>query len=141
MMQVRFSHQVVEYIPEQLEEGVVYVSRKYGTAVHKCACGCREEVVTPLNPTDWSLRLNKRGVTLHPSIGNWSFACQSHYFIRQGRVLWAGKMSRRQIEWGRALDRASQDQYFKALNASKRPRTGFFSSAWSALRRWCSFLA
>src|SRR5687767_2372824 len=141
MMQVRFSHQVVEYIPEQLEEGVVYVSPKYGTAVHKCACGCREEVVTPLNPTDWSLRLHKRGVTLDPSIGNWSFACQSHYFIRQGRVLWASKMSRREIEWGRALDRASQDRYFEALNASKRPRTGFFSSAWSALRRWWSLRA
>ena len=32
--------------------------------------------------------------TLDPSIGNWSFACRSHYFMRKGRVVWAGNQMR-----------------------------------------------
>lgn len=33
---------------------------------------------------------------LRPSVGNWSFPCQSHYWIDNGRVRWAGRMSARQ---------------------------------------------
>ena len=40
----------VEYIPTVLEEGILYISMKYATAVHLCACGCRQKVVTPISP-------------------------------------------------------------------------------------------
>jgi hypothetical protein len=40
--------QFVGYIPDKIEEGVLYVSIQYCTAIHKCVCGCGNEVVTPL---------------------------------------------------------------------------------------------
>jgi hypothetical protein len=79
-------HEFVEQIPERLNDGVLYVSMSFGTVVHKCACGCGSEVVTPLSPTDWKLTFDGESISLHPSIGNWSFACRSHYWITNGQV-------------------------------------------------------
>ncbi len=42
-------HEFVEFIPDVIEEGKIFVSIKYATAVHKCCCGCGKEVVTPLS--------------------------------------------------------------------------------------------
>lgn len=75
-------------VPDDLEEGVLYVSMTYATAIHVCACGCREEVVTPISPTDWQLSYDGATISLEPSIGNWRLACRSHYWIRDGRVDW-----------------------------------------------------
>ena len=137
MMQTHFSHEIVEFIPERLEEGILYVSHRYKTAVHKCTCGCGEEVVTPLGPTDWSIQIENGRATVDPSIGNWSFACQSHYFIRKGIVVWAGQMSRRQIEGGRAFDRKAREQYIKDVNRERElPLHKFLYKAWMALKRW-----
>lgn len=137
MRQTDFSHQIVEFIPERLEEGILYVSHRYKTAVHKCACGCGEEVVTPLGTTDWSIQIDNGTATLYPSIGNWSFACRSHYFMRKGRVIWAGQMSRQQIEHGRALDRKAQELYLKEVNREKAlPPRSFLYKAWMTLKRW-----
>jgi len=136
MKQKKFSHQIVDFIPERLDEGRLYVSQKYGTAVHKCACGCGEEVVTPLNPTDWTFRIEKAGATLNPSIGNWSFACQSHYWIRNGRVVWAGAMSRHQIERGRTYDLERKLEYFEVVNREKAQPRHFLLKPWAAFKRW-----
>ena len=137
MRQIHFSHEIVEFIPECLEEGMLYVSHRYNTAVHKCACGCGEEVVTPLSPADWSIQIENGRATVYPSIGNWSFACQSHYFIRKGKVVWAGQLSRRQIEGGRALDRKAREQYIKEVNRERAlPPHNLLYKAWMALQRW-----
>lgn len=96
----------VEYIPERIEEGVLYVSERYGTAVHRCCCGCGREVVTPLSPAGWSVRRNGGLVSLWPSVGNWNFPCRSHYVIRDNRVLEARAMSERQIRAVQTRDRA-----------------------------------
>ena len=48
-------HEFVEAIPDQLQEGVLYISIPYATALHRCLCGCGAEIVTPLSPTDWEL--------------------------------------------------------------------------------------
>lgn len=111
----------VELMPKVIEEGVLYISKKYGTAVHKCCCGCGQKVVTPLKPTEWSLSVSAGGVTLRPSIGNWSFSCRSHYWIRNNRVVWAGDMSAAEIERGRRLDRAAKQEYF--ARAGKKQAT------------------
>lgn len=47
-----FKHKFVEYIPDTIEENIIYISISYSTAIHLCACGCGKEVVTPLSPTD-----------------------------------------------------------------------------------------
>ena len=79
-------HKFVEFIPDVIEEGVLYISIEYCTAIHKCVCGCGNEVVTPLSPTDWELTFNGKTVSLDPSIGNWSFKCQSHYWIAKNSI-------------------------------------------------------
>ena len=137
MRQAHFAPQFVEFIPERLKEGILYVSYRYKTAVHKCACGCGEEVVTPLSPTDWSIQSENGTATHHPSIGNWSFACRSHYLIRKGRVVWAGEMSRRQIERGRALDQKARERYIEGANLEKGlPPPNVLYKAWVALKNW-----
>ncbi|WNK00450.1 DUF6527 family protein [Thalassospiraceae bacterium LMO-JJ14] len=86
---IAFNHEFVEFIPEKLAERTIYVSINYATATHKCACGCGAEVVTPISPTDWKLMFDGRSVSLHPSIGNWSLKCRSHYWIKNDRISWA----------------------------------------------------
>jgi hypothetical protein len=89
----RVVHEFVEHIPDEVATGILYVSIPFATAIHLCCCGCGEEVVTPLSPTDWSLTFDGVSVSLHPSIGNWSFACQSHYWIKRNEGAWAGARS------------------------------------------------
>jgi hypothetical protein len=102
-------HEFVEFIPEQLAEGVLYVSVEYATAAHGCACGCGNEVFTPLSPTDWKLIFDGESVSLKPSIGNWSFDCQSHYWIEEGRIRWAPRLSRAKIDRLREVDRQAKE--------------------------------
>jgi Family of unknown function (DUF6527) len=81
----------VDLVPEHLEEGVLYVSEKYKTAVHLCACGtCGEQTVTPFDSSRGWLytRSPDDKVTLHPSIGNFQMPCKSHYWIKDNRVEW-----------------------------------------------------
>ena len=91
----------VDGVPETLEDGRLYISIRFKTTSHLCACGCGERVVAKLNPNDWNMLYNGRDISLHPSIGNWSFECRSHYFIRKNKIVWAGDMTHEQIEHGR----------------------------------------
>jgi hypothetical protein len=102
----------VEFIPKILEDGVLYISKKFKTASHRCCCGCGTKIVTPLRPTEFSLTERGDMVSLHPSVGNWNHPCQSHYWIRDNQVIWAGTMSKEQIRMGRAHDDALKRDYF-----------------------------
>lgn len=84
-------HKFVEFIPEVLEDGVLYITLEYATALHKCVCGCGNEVVTPLSPKDWKLIFNGKAVSLYPSIGNWRFPCRSHYWIENNQIIDANR--------------------------------------------------
>jgi len=86
----RLEHRFVEFLPDKLDPGILYVSMQYATASHKCCCGCGRDVVTPISPTDWQLMFDGRSVSLKPSIGNWSYPCRSHYWIKGNRVVWDG---------------------------------------------------
>ena len=100
-------------MPETLEEGVLYVSMEYCTAIHNCVCGCGNKVVTPISPTDWRLKFDGKSISLKPSIGNWSFDCQSHYWITNNRIHWAGKWDKSEIEEGRRADQYRKQTYFE----------------------------
>jgi len=113
------THRFVNFIPDEVEEGVLYISTTYATAIHKCACGCGELVVTPIRPTDWMLIWNGDTVTMKPSIGNWSLPCQSHYLIIENEIIWAGKWSATQIKAGRARDKKAKSRYFERFR--KKP--------------------
>jgi hypothetical protein len=141
-------HRFVELVPDALEDGVIYVSIEYATAAHRCCCGCGKEVITPITPTDWQLTYDGESISLHPSIGNWSFPCESHYWIKHNTVRWASRMTRYEITAGRTHDRMAKQQYFEdppdppAANAEVRRKykvTGQpQTSLWKRLTRWFS---
>lgn len=87
----RISHLIptfTEHFPDLMEPGMLYISMEYAICAHLCACGCGQKVITPLSPSKWSLTYDGESVTLYPSIGNYAFDCQSHYFLINGRIKW-----------------------------------------------------
>jgi len=127
------THRFVETVPDALEDGVLYVSTKYATAVHCCCCGCGQEVVTPFSPTDWRMTFDGETLSLSPSIGNWSFPCRSHYWIERDQVRWARRWSAEQIRAGRDADRIAKDRYYTP--DGRAFRGGGFRRAWSRVLR------
>jgi hypothetical protein len=95
----------VETFPASMEPGVLYVSLPYRTCGHLCCCGCGNEVITPLSPAQWSLTYDGESVSLAPSVGNWALRCQSHYWIRRGKIHWSRRYSAEEIDENRYRDR------------------------------------
>lgn len=119
-------HRFTDTFPDRLEPGVLYVSIEYGSAAHSCACGCGEEVVTPLTPTDWNITYDGETVTLHPSVGSWTLPCRSHYVIRRGKVIEAPSWTEEQIAAERRRDRRAKASYF---GQQQQPATPSVSAA------------
>lgn len=136
----KLNYRFVEYIPKDLEEGVLYISIRFGTAVHKCACGCGNKTVTPLSPTDWELKYNGVSVSLNPSIGNWSFPCQSHYWIINDEIRWANKWSKENIQANRARQQTDKKRYFNSSNKSHKESESEEQSLWNEFKHWISNL-
>lgn len=112
---ITLKHEFVEYIPNDLKEGTIYISIAFATAVHKCCCGCGSEVITPLSPTDWQLIFDGQSISLYPSIGNWNFSCQSHYWIINNKVHWVPRWSKEKINIGRSHDASVKRKYFDSI--------------------------
>lgn len=141
MRRTSFDHEFVEFIPPEIKEDVLYVSVQYATAVHKCACGCGNKVVTPISPVGWQLLFDGKTVSLTPSIGNWQFPCRSHYWIKLNKVRWAETWTTKQIAAGRLREAREYEQYFASKEAAsnsteqtdagvsvaKRPRQGLLA--------------
>ena len=102
------THKFVEFVPEELEQGILYISIQYTTASHKCCCGCGFEVVTPISPNGWKLIFNGKTVSLEPSIGNWGFACRSHYWVTNNQIEWAEDWSEKRVEASRIFLKAKR---------------------------------
>ncbi len=131
--------------PRVLEEGVLYISEECELAAHKCCCGCGEDVITPLRPARWRLDRNGGRVSLYPSIGNWRFACRSHYWIRDNRVIPSYALDDEEIADVIELDRVAREKYFAQVRSappsSGSQRTAAEPQHWLArlfkrLRSW-----
>lgn len=88
--------QNAEDVPDRLAPQTVYLIGDEGSspwvAALLCPCGCAELIQLSLISHDspsWRVHVgNNRRVTLHPSI--WRVrGCHSHFFVRNGRILWA----------------------------------------------------
>lgn len=96
MKQNNYIAEFVDSIPKDkdLENGILYIAPHLAVAVHKCMCGCNEKVVTPLNIGEnkfenaWNWNYDGNTVSLNPSIGNFQQQCKSHYFLKNGKVIW-----------------------------------------------------
>lgn len=113
MKHKKLTHVFVDTFPSVLESSTLYVSMEYGTVAHKCCCGCGEEVITPLTPTDWKLTFDGVSMSLHPSIGNWDLRCRSHYVIDQGCVIIAAPWSDDKIVAERIRDKNAKNRFYK----------------------------
>lgn len=109
----RITLEVVEFMPTQLEPGVLYLSQKYRTAAHLCACGCGEKIRTQLGDLGWRFTKGHSGPTLYPSIGNWQKPCRAHYYIRNGRVVWQPRWTDTEIVEGRLVEQMRRDAHFQ----------------------------
>jgi hypothetical protein len=135
----------VEYVPKDLEEGVLYISIPYRTAVHRCACGCGSRITTPIRPHQWRLTYDGETVSLKPSIGNWSYPCQSHYWIERNVISWSKKLSNEKIAAVRERDKADREKYYRGrhdheakeapITATPEPptREGLVAAVWRRL--------
>lgn len=138
----RIEHEFVEFIPQDIQAGKLYISIDYATATHLCCCGCGFEVSTPLSPSDWVLVFNGEAVSLSSSIGNSSFPCRSHYWITEGRVVWEGKMTNQLAAASRARDKEAKLRKYGppevAVSSSRSSRT--VRSEGQARESWLSRL-
>lgn len=126
---MRFTQENVQYMPQALEPGVLYVSREFGIAIHLCPCGCGAKIRTPLGPTEWLITETPEGPSLSPSVGNWQQRCQSHYWITRGEVRWAEKWTPEQVLAGREHEDRRRLEHYEA----KYPqRPGLLQRIW----RW-----
>ena len=127
----------VQYIPsaDSVKEGELYISLEFQTAIHKCCCGCGEEVVTPFNPAQWRVSEKNGKVSLFPSIGNWSYPCQSHYFVRDNCVVWAEALSETEIRRVQVSDQRDLKSYIVNKNAACRHADGLLQRFLATFRR------
>lgn len=130
------NHQFVEFIPEELAERTVYISIRFATVSHLCICGCRNKVVTPLSPTDWQLIFDGKSISIYPSIGNWSFPCRSHYWIKNNKTSWAEDWSTERIEAGRAANNLKKERYYKSPTQENDSQIKPKKPEKSGWRRW-----
>lgn len=133
----RVRHQFVDSIPERMDNGIVYVSIPFDMAAHRCCCGCGNEVFTPLAPHRWRVTYDGATISLADSIGNWSFPCQSHYFITRNEVLWCDRWTPQQIEAGRQHTKESIAQAASSAPEPVRvpPQSRFLRRMLDRLRR------
>ena len=103
---MNLAHKFVEGMPQKLEDGVIYVSIPFRIVSHNCCCGCGNEVVLNLapSPKGWQVVFDGQTVSLNPSIGNFDFKCQSHYWITKNKVYWAEKWSDQKIRRAKASE-------------------------------------
>ncbi len=115
-MITKLNHVFIDKIPDELEEGVLYVSSRFRVIMHLCCCGCKEKVVTPLSPARWKMTFDGNTISIYPSIGNWNSDCQSHYWIQNSEVEWSRTWTDDEIFEGKSFEREKRKEYYKEVN-------------------------
>lgn len=109
----------IEYLPNDLEPRVLYVSEEFGIAGHLCPCGCENKIMTPLDASEWSFKEVNNKPSLYPSVGNWQLPCKSHYWIRNGVIEWSDQWSDEEIAKGRIAEERQRKSYYEKLNKTQ----------------------
>lgn len=100
----RYLH--IEEMPDAFKPNIVYVCGEgeyLWAAAMLCPCGCKEVIqlnlLKQVRPR-WSVQEHKDGsVTLMPSVWRQK-GCQSHFFVRHGRIDWCHRYSAEDRERG-----------------------------------------
>ena len=105
----------VDRVPHEIEEGILYVSTDVNTAVHLCACGCKTEIVTPIDPSEWQFTYDGETISLYPSVGVWGAQCKSHYWIKRNKIQWSRIYSDHEIDEVQRNERRENQEYYDTL--------------------------
>ena len=116
----------VDLLPQTLVDGVVYISMEHRTVVHNCCSGCGERVVIGLSPAQWTLTFDGEAISFDHSFGNGVLACNSHYWIRENKVIWSKPLTPEQTRRSQLADR-------RAVVAHHEPEK---VPAWRLIKRW-----
>lgn len=134
---MKLKHRFVDFIPDKIEDNILYISLDHGTVIHKCPCGCGMEVNTVLHPTGWSISYDGESISIKPSIGNWGFKCKSHYWITDNVVKWSYMFSDKEIDETIVMEGLETKKYFKEkFKKDNEERT----SSLEEDKKWYSFL-
>ena len=88
MKQTKYKTLFVDRMTPCPKDGILYMLPQFNVAVHNCMCGCGEQVVTQLGDGQWSWCFDGDNASLFPSVGNFQHDCESHYYLKQGNVIW-----------------------------------------------------
>lgn len=136
MKQSSFKPEFVDTIPEDIKEGLLYISTRFRTACHLCACGCGSRVVTPIKPAKWKFTYDGVTVSLSPSMGRWQLPCRSHYWICNSNVIWSRAFTEEEIEATLYRDKRDLHDYYAArqetssTKPNEAPKHGLLSRLW-----------
>lgn len=117
---------LVQYLPKELEPGILYVSEEFGVAGHICPCGCGNKIITPLGHIEWSFKAYGGKPTLYPSIGNWQLPCRSHYWITEGEIEWSYQWTEEQIKEGYRYEEMRRQLHFENLSKKQNRKAIFY---------------
>jgi hypothetical protein len=81
----------VEQMPDILEPGKLYISKRFQLTIHLCACGCGIKTPIPVRGLEsWTMTDNGGKITIRPSIGNWKGESpyHAHYYITDNKIQW-----------------------------------------------------
>jgi hypothetical protein len=124
MRQAHLRPVFVEFIPETLEEGILYVSMEFRATAHRCCCGCGSPVYLPLARTKWTLTFDGEFVWMNPSVGSWSLPCRSHYWIRGNRIQWAEQWTAERVEPALLYEQHGCDQHVESQSRASEADIG-----------------
>ena len=87
---MNYSLREVEYIPEKLDENIMYYSRRFQLIDFLCPCGEGHRSGIRVGPrwdTGWEIFINSSNdFTITPSILN--NICGAHFFVNSGQIDW-----------------------------------------------------
>lgn len=82
-------------------------------------------------------------VSLHPSVGNWSFPCRSHYWIDRNEIRWSHAFDDAEIRRVRKTNKIRRRRYYAEgveqeghEEQGSLARPGVVACGLRTLRRW-----
>ncbi len=84
---MRYRYHLVDRIPQQIDDGIVYHTEEFELAGLLCACGCGHRI-TLLVPDSHRVLDDGGYATIYPSVGVLDAQCKSHVIVHKGSVRW-----------------------------------------------------
>lgn len=116
----------VDRVPSEIEEGIIYISTSVNIGIHLCPCGCKTEIVTPFDPTEWKFTYDGETISLDPSVGVWGAECKSHYWIKRNQIKWSRTYSESEIYGVRNQERSENYSYYRENKKYSKQEKNWF---------------